>query len=468
MKRIQNKQTVSQVGKKVKLCGWVNARRNMGQIVFLDLRDRSGLIQVVASPSDLDEQSRRFMGEIKQEFVVEIEGKVKARPQKQINNELVTGTVEIEAEKISILNPAKILPFEISSEDRQANEKLRLKYRYLDLRHQRLKNNLILRAKIINFFRQWLNRHEFVEIETPFLTKGTPEGAREYIVPARLYPGEFYVLPQSPQQFKQLLMVAGMERYYQVAKCFRDEDTRGDRQPEFTQLDMEMSFVEEEDLLQLIEEMFINLIKQVAPEKKIKQLPFPQLTFAQAMEQYHSDKPDLRKDKQNDDELAFCWITDIPLFEYSEEEKKLVSVHHPFTSPKDEDLKLLDKKPEQAKAKAYDLVLNGYEIAGGSIRIHQPELQKKIFKILQLKEKETKERFGHLLEAFQYGAPPHGGIAVGLDRLIMILAKELNIREVIAFPKTSDGRDLMMDSPSKLPEQRLTEAHIKVIKKKSK
>jgi aspartyl-tRNA synthetase len=464
MKRIWAVETVKNLQKTVLLKGWVNTRRNMGKIVFIDLRDRSGLVQVVFVPQDLDEKSQEAVKKIRPEFVVEIEGVVQFRPKNQINKDLPTGTVEVAAKKLIILSEAKTPPFTIDNEIIPASEELRLKYRYLDLRHQRMKNNLILRYRVIKFLRDFLDEKEFLEIETPILTKGTPEGAREFIVPSRLYPGKFYVLPQSPQQFKQLLMVAGVERYFQIARCFRDEDTRGDRQPEFTQLDIEMSFVEEEDILNLIEEMMIKLVEKNFPEKKISQKPFPRFSYQEVMEKYQSDKPDLRKDKNNPNELAFCWIHQMPLFEYSETEKKLVSVHHPFTSPKDEDLEILEKEPLKVRAKAYDLVLNGYEVAGGSIRIHQRELQNKIFKILGLEEKEIQRRFGHMLEAFEYGAPPHGGIAVGLDRLIMIFANEPNIREVIPFPKTADARDLMMNAPSELPEQALKEVHIKIIK----
>jgi len=463
MQRIWIRQTIEKIGATVKLCGWVNTRRNMGKIIFIDLRDRSGVVQVVFVPDELDAASQEAVKKIRPEFVVEIEGKVQARPKNQINKDITTGTVEIVAQKINILSEAETPPFTIDNEIIPAKEELRLKYRYLDLRHERMKNNLILRSKIINFFREYLNKNDFLDIDTPILTKGTPEGAREFIVPSRLYPGKFYVLPQSPQQFKQLLMVAGVERYYQVARCFRDEDTRGDRQPEFTQLDIEMSFVDEEDILTLIEKMMIELIEKVAPKKKITALPFPRLPYAEAMEKYKTEKPDLRKDKNNSDELAFCWIIDMPLFEYSETEKKLVSCHHPFTHPKDDDLNILEKEPLKARAKAYDLVLNGTEIFGGSIRIHQPDLQNRIFKLLGLEKQEIKNRFGHLLEAFKYGAPPHGGIALGLDRLVMILANEPNIREVIPFPKTADSKDLMMDAPSDLPEKQIRETHVKPI-----
>jgi aspartyl-tRNA synthetase len=326
-----------------------------------------------------------------------------------------------------------------------------------------MKNNLQLRHQIITGLRHYFNQQGFWEIETPYITKGTPEGSREFIVPARLVPGEFYVLPQSPQQFKQLLMVSGVEKYYQVARCFRDEDQRGDRQAEFTQFDLEMSFIEQEDILQLIEGALIEMVKAAAPHKKILQTPFPRLSYAEAMAKYGCDKPDLRQDKNDPDELAFCWVLDFPLFEYSETEKKLVASHHPFTAPQPADIPLLDNEPQRVKAWAYDVVLNGNEVGGGSIRIHQRDLQNKIFQLLGLAEKEISERFGHILEAFEYGAPPHGGLALGLDRLVMILANEPSIREVIAFPKTGDSRDLMMGAPSSLPEKTLQEANIKAV-----
>ena len=464
MLRIWTKETVNKIGEKVLLQGWVNTRRNMSKIVFIDLRDRSGLAQVIFAPQELDATSLEAAKKIRPEFVVEVEGMVRARPKNQINKNLPTGAIEILAKKLTILAEAKTPPFTIDNEIISASEELRLKYRYLDLRHERVKNNLLLRHRIIKSLRDYLNEQEFLEVETPILTKGTPEGAREFVVPSRLYPGQFYVLPQSPQQFKQLLMVAGLEKYFQIARCFRDEDTRGDRQPEFTQLDLEMSFVTEENILHIVEEIISQMIKVICPNKKIMTKPFPRINFDESLKKYQSDKPDLRKNKNNKNELAFCWIINPPLFEKSETENKLVSAHHPFTCPKDEDLAILEKSPLQAKAKAYDLVCNGYEIGGGSIRIHQPKLQNKIFKILGLNEQEIKIKFGHLLEALAYGAPPHGGIALGLDRLIMILANEPNIREVIPFPKTADAKDLMMGAPSELPEQQLAEAHIKIIK----
>ena len=472
MKRIWNNKTINNIGYLVKLAGWVNTRRNMGKIVFIDIRDRSGLAQVVFIPQELGKSSQEALKKIRPEFVIEIEGVVNKRPKNQINKNLATGKIEILAKKLTILNKAKTPPFEIDNESLKANEELRLKYRYLDLRHERMKNNLILRHQIIKAIRDYLDKIGFLEIETPILTKGTPEGAREFIVPSRLYPGKFYVLPQAPQQFKQLLMVAGIEKYFQIARCFRDEDTRGDRQPEFTQLDIEMSFISQNEILDLVEKLIIKVIKKVAPDKKILTIPFPRFSFQEVMKKYKTDKPDLRKNptgksstsygagKKDPNELAFCFITDFPLFEHSRTEKKIVSVHHPFTAPKQKYIPLLDKDLLKVPAQQYDLVCNGYEIAGGSIRIHQKELQEKIFKILKLSDKEIKRRFGHMLKAFEYGAPPHGGIAFGIDRLIMILANEPNIREVIPFPKTADAKDLMMNAPTELPKKQLADAHI--------
>lgn len=459
MKRISIGKTPELIGQKIKLSGWVHTRRDHGKIIFIDLRDRSGIIQVVFTPDK--KEIYELASALRSEFVVSIEGIVSKRPDKMINDKIPTGTVEFQVDSLSILNPSKTPPFEIDS-DQKVGEETRMKYRYLDLRTPRMKDNIVMRYKMIKFFRDYLDKEDFLEIETPILTKGTPEGAREFIVPSRLEPGKFFVLPQSPQQFKQILMVAGMEKYFQIARCFRDEDQRGDRQAEFTQLDMEMSFIEQEDIISLVEKMMVEMVKEIAPNKKIQQIPFPRISYDEAMAKYNCDKPDLRKDKNDPNELAFEWVVDFPMFEQGED-GKLNAVHHPFTSPKDEDMVLLDKEPLKAKAKAYDLVLNGYEVAGGSIRIHQRELQNKVFQLLGLEKDEIQRRFGHMLEAFEYGAPPHGGIAPGIERLVAILAGEPNIREVMAFPKTGDNRDLMMGAPSEIPEKQLKEANIKSI-----
>lgn len=443
------------------LAGWVQARRNMGKIVFIDLRDSSGVVQIVFGSAL--KRGSELLKTLRPEYVVRVIGLVTKRQSGQENPDLATGTVEVQAQILEILNQAETPPFEIGH-DRPVGEDIRLRFRYLDLRNRRMLNNLTLRHKVWQFIRNYLTDRRFLEVETPFLTKGTPEGAREYIVPARHYPGKFYILPQSPQQFKQLLMVAGIERYFQIVRCFRDEDTRGDRQPEFTQLDLEMSFIEQADVLNLLESLLVALIKAVTPEKTISHLPFPRITYAEAIKKYQTDKPDLRRDKTNSNELAFAFIVDWPLFEFSATEGKLVPMHHLFTSPRDEDVKLLTRSPDKARSKQHDLVLNGFEIGGGSIRIHQADVQRQVFEALKLSATEVEKRFGHMLEAFRYGAPPHGGIALGLDRLLAILANEPNIREVIAFPKTGDGRDLMMGAPSELPDQQLREAHITIRK----
>lgn len=459
MERILTKNTADRIDKETTICGWVHTRRDHGKIVFIDLRDRSGILQVVFTPDKKETYNIALL--LRSEFVVEITGVIHKRPGKMVNDKIFTGAVEMEAKSIIVLNPSRTPPFELDKDTVKASEGTRLKYRYLDLRTPRMQRNLRMRHRLLKSFRKFIEEADFCEVETPYLTKGTPEGAREFIVPSRLQSGRFFVLPQSPQQFKQLLMVAGIERYYQIARCFRDEDQRGDRQAEFTQIDIEASFLKQEKLLKIIEKVVIESIQEVFPEKKISKAPFPVITHTEAMDKYNSDKPDVRKNKKDNNELAFLWVVDFPMFEYSNKEKKFNAVHHPFTSPKDEDIKLLESSPEEVKAKAYDLVLNGFEVAGGSIRIHQRDLQNKIFKILGIEEKEIASRFGHMLEAFEYGAPPHGGIAFGFDRLVAILAREPNIREVMAFPKTGDNRDLMMGAPSELPDKQLKEAHIK-------
>ncbi|MBI4098444.1 MAG: aspartate--tRNA ligase [Candidatus Magasanikbacteria bacterium] len=461
MERILAQETLKHAGKQVLLKGWVHSRRDMGKVVFLDVRDRSGIMQVVCVPGELDAASQEALPAIRDEFVVAVQGTVKLRNEKQVNKNLPTGTVEVLARTVTVLNASKTPPFELNKDTSGVGEDIRLKYRYLDLRSERPQHNIRLRDDIVFFFRNYMRARGFIEIETPILMKGTPEGAREYVVPSRVFSGQFYVLPQSPQQFKQLLMVAGFERYFQIARCFRDEDLRGDRQPEFTQLDFEMSFVEREDVLQFTEAMMIALIKEVTPEKKILAAPFPRMTYDEAMEKYGTDKPDVREHKNDPNELAFCWVLDFPMFE-TLEDGSVQSKHHPFCSIKPEDMDKLDTDPMSAHADAYDLVLNGFELSSGSIRIHQRALQKKIFDILGISDDEQQMRFGHMLEAFEYGAPPHGGFAPGIDRIVMLLAGEPNIREVIAFPKDGSGRDLMMGSPSALTEKQLKELHISI------
>ncbi len=459
MKRILISETRTKVGEEVKISGWVNTRRDHGKIIFIDIRDMSGLIQVVFVPGS---KAYEKISDVRPEWVLTIDGEIKKRPEKMVNKDLLTGVVEMEAADVEILNQAKTPPFEIDKDTSKVDEELRLKYRYLDLRSDRMAKNITLRHEITKFIREYLYKKDFREIETPFLTKSTPEGAREYIVPSRLYPGEFYVLPQSPQQFKQLLMVAGMERYFQIVRCFRDEDQRGDRQPEFTQLDIEMSFVKQEDIFELVESLMIEMAKKLIPEKKITKVPFPRISYAEAMEKYKTDKPDLRADENDKNELAFAWIIDMPMFKYSKADKKIVSTHHLFTSPNVADIELLDSDPEKARAYQYDLSLNGFEIFSGSIRIHNRNLQQKIFDLLTIPKVEAKRRFGHMLEAFEYGAPPHGGIAAGLDRIATIFAGEEVIREVMAFPKTGDARDPMMGAPSAVSEQQLKDVHIEL------
>lgn len=461
MKRILTKDTVDKIGSNVMVSGWVHSRRDHGKIIFIDLRDREGTLQIVFLPGS---EAYSQVSSVRPEWVISVTGKINARPEKMINHDIASGTVEMEASRLEVLNQAKTPPFEIDKDTKGIDEELRLKYRYLDLRSERMTKNITLRHTLIKFIREYLWQKDFREIETPFLTKSTPEGAREFVVPSRLFPGEFYVLPQSPQQFKQLLMVAGFERYFQIARCFRDEDQRGDRQPEFTQLDMEISFVAQEDIWDLVEPMMVELIKTITPKAKIKQTPFPRITYAEAIAKYGTDKPDLRENKGDRNELAFCWIIDAPMFKYSATEKKLVSTHHPFTAPNQEDIGMLDKEPEKVRSYGYDLVLNGFEIAGGSIRIHDRAIQDRIFDLLSVTQEEKQRRFGHMLEAFEYGAPPHGGIAFGLDRLCAILCGEDVIREVMAFAKTGDARDPLMGAPSPVTETQLKEVHIELAK----
>jgi aspartyl-tRNA synthetase len=571
------------IGEQVTLAGWVNRRRDHGGLVFLDIRDRYGITQVISDPERAPEV-HRIASELRSEYVVQASGMVVARLAGTENKNLSTGAIEIAADAITILNPSRTTPFPIS-DNIQVDESLRLKYRYLDLRRPSMKDNIILRHRVVKKIRDYLDERGFLEIETPILMKSTPEGARDYLVPSRLYPGEFYALPQSPQQLKQLLMVAGMDRYFQIARCFRDEDQRSDRQPEFTQLDLEMAFVAEEDVMSLIENLLINLIEETT-DKRIKELPFPKLSYAYVMDRYGTDHPDLRfnlplveisdlasegnfgvfqnaltakgivkgirvpgaggysrkeieelaeyarmlgakglvslaisptnevkspltkfmstdqvqaiidrlagepgdlllfvadsskvcndvlfrlrvklgerLDLIDPNEFALCWVVDFPLLHYDEEGQRYEAEHNPFSGMDEAHVDRLDSDPLNIRAKQYDIICNGYEIGGGSVRINVAEIQQKVFSLMKLNDEEIKEQFGHMLEAFEYGAPPHGGIALGIDRLVMLFADEEGIREVIAFPKTQSAQDLMMNAPSPVDEKQLRELHLQL------
>ncbi len=470
MSRIFISESVNKIGEEVLLSGWVHVRRNLGKMVFIDLRDRSGLMQVVIAPSNVDEASLQAAKDMRPEFVVAITGKVQKRDAGRENPGLATGGVEILASKVEILSQAKTPPFEIENEERQAAEELRLKYRYLDLRHTRMAKNMKSRSSIIRFVVDYLNDHDFTYIQTPMLSKSTPEGARDYLVPSRVHKGKFFALPQSPQQYKQLLMVAGFERYFQIAPCFRDEDARADRSPgEFYQIDMEMSFMSQAEILDLTEDMFVSMVKKLFPEKHFTFSPWPRLKHAEVMTKYGVDKPDLRRDKNDPQELAFAWVIDFPLFNKQSKDdffhgsgkSEWAPSHHMFTRPKEEDLPLLETDPGSAKAYQHDLVLNGLEVGGGSLRIYDPRVQEKIWDLIGFSA-EQKQQFSHLIEAFEYGVPPHGGIAPGLDRLVSILCGEKNIREVIAFPLTGDVRDPLMGAPSEVAKEQLDELGIKI------
>ncbi len=467
MQRTLIKDTVNKVGENVLIKGWVNIRRDHGKLIFLDIRDRSGLIQVVVNPK-VSEDAHKVGSTVRNEYVVELEGKINARPEKLVNPNLETGKIELEVTGLKILNESEALPLSIDDAGYEVSEDVRMKYRYIDLRRPRLQKNLDVRHKIVKFIRDNLDGQGFIEIETPILSKSTPEGARDYLVPSRLHPGTFYALPQSPQQYKQLFMVSGLERYFQIARCFRDEDTRGDRQPEFTLLDLEMSFVQREDVMALVEEMLVGIAKMF-PEKKIQETPFPRLTYKEAMEKYGTDRPDLRNDKNDPNLLAFCWVIDFPFFEKTDE-GGWTFTHNPFSAPKPEfmDDLLAQKNVDNIITSQYDVVLNGFEIGGGSIRNHRPEALQAVFEIMGYEKERIEQNFGHMLKAFSYGAPPHGGIAWGLDRIVALITNEPNIREVIAFPKTGDGRDLMMQGPSDVTDKQLKELHLKIDVPKSK
>jgi aspartyl-tRNA synthetase len=568
----------------ITLAGWVHRRRDHGPLIFIDLRDRYGITQVVFDAAD-DAAVHAVAADARSEYVLKVTGVVRTRPAEATNPDIATGGIEVKAVAVEVLNAAKQTPLMINR-DGNEEEPLRLKYRYLDLRRERMQRNLIMRHRFVKFIRDFLDKEHFLEIETPILTKSTPEGARDYLVPSRVHEGEFFALPQSPQQMKQLLMVAGFDRYFQIARCFRDEDLRADRQPEFTQLDMEMSFVDMDDVLDVVERLFTEMVPAVVPHKHTLS-PFPRLTYNEAVERYGSDKPDLRYGlelvnltallanspftlfssavqsggqikairipgvaaysrkqidevidiaKQNGAKgllwaalpadgaelrssfakqvdpsemqailttceaqagdmvvivadshkvvtavldkirrefasrlnladpnlLKFAWIIDFPLLEWNDGENRWDAAHHPFTAPLESDVALMDSDPGKVRAKAYDLVLNGYEVASGSIRIHQRDVQQKLFDLLGISRETSLLQFGHMLEAFEFGAPPHGGIAPGIDRIAMILADEATIREVVAFPKTQQAQDLMMGAPSPVEEKQLRDLHIKL------
>ncbi|HVM90644.1 MAG TPA: aspartate--tRNA ligase [Verrucomicrobiae bacterium] len=461
MHRTLIKDTVSQVGQEVLLKGWINSRRDMGKLAFLDMRDRSGLAQVVLVPAELSEQGKEVMKELRPEFCIEIRGIVQKRGEKQINPDMPTGTVEILAKDVVVLNASKTPPFELEDTSK-VNEEIRLKYRYLDLRSERLQKNLRLRNAFVQGCREFLLGQEFAEIETPYLTKATPEGSRDFVVPSRLQPGKFFALPQSPQQYKQLLMVAGMERYFQMARAFRDEDPRADRGFEHTQVDIEMSFVSQEDVMNMVEAMVTKTVEDLG--YTIKQKPFPRITYAESMAKYGADKFDLRteEDKKNN-VLAYAWVVDFPFFEKTEE-GGWTFTHNPFSMPKPEFLAdhMAGTNVERILTTQYDLVCNGYESGGGSIRAHDPEILKATYKIMGYSEAEIEESVGHMIEAFRYGAPPHGGIALGVERNLMNLTGETYLREVQAFPMTGSGRTSVMEAPSELPANNLKELHLKV------
>ncbi len=456
------KDIVANEGVKVILMGSVAVRRDHGKIIFIDLRDRSGSCQLVFVGKDMYARA----DVLRSEWVIKVSGMVNKRPEAMVNKNISTGEYEVLVESFEVLNEAKTPPFDLGTDGLEVGEENRMKYRYVDLRRARMQKNIRNRYRMIKFFRDFLTEREFIEIETPILSKSTPEGARDYLVPSRLYNGKFFALPQSPQQYKQLLMVAGFERYFQIARCFRDEDTRGDRQPEFTQLDLEMSYVEQGDVMSLIEEMFIEIVRKLYPHKRFQQTPFPHISYKEAMEKYGTDRPDVREDKNDPNLLAFCWVVDFPFFEKAD--NGWTFTHNPFSSPKPEHMDWLMNKEKigEILTTQYDIVLNGFEVGGGSIRNHRPEALKKVFEIMGFTEERIMNNFGHMIEALGSGAPPHGGIAPGVDRLVMLLENEPNIREVMAFPKTGDARDLMMEAPSTVDSSQLKELGLEIIKVK--
>lgn len=468
MNRIYIKDLKNFIGEEITIAGWVNIRRDQGKLVFMDMRDMTGFVQCVVLPNHTEAMDA--VKEVRTEWVLKINGIVNKRPERNIKEGVFNGDIELEITNIEVLNEAETPNFDVTTDGKEIGEDNRLQYRYLDLRRPRMQKNIRNRHHVAKFVRDFLDKENFIEIETPILTKSTPEGARDFVVPSRLYPGNFYALPQSPQQYKQLLMAGGMERYFQIARCMRDEDTRGDRQPEFTQVDMEMSFVEMEDIMSLNERLLIDLVTKLYPEKKIQQIPFPRIPYKDAMEKYGNDRPDIRVDKEDPNLLAFCWVIDFPFFERTDisdnpdTEGDWTFTHNPFSAPiRDHKEWLMEgKNIGEIITSQYDITLNGYEIGGGSIRNHEAKALRKVLNIIGHKDEDIDHNFGHMLHAFKTGTPPHGGIAWGFDRLLMLLENEPNIREVIPFPKTGEGKDLMMESPTKISEKQLKELHINI------
>jgi aspartyl-tRNA synthetase len=461
--RILIKELESKVGEEVVIKGWIDVRRDQGKLIFFDFRDFSGKVQGVVLPGSL---AKEVAERTRPEWVVEVKGKVNERPEKNKVAEKLNGGIELEILAMTVLNESETMPFDISTDTRAVGEDVRMKYRYVDLKSERMQYNLKMRSEVFSLIRNDLKEKGFIEVETPILTKSTPEGARDYLVPSRLEQGNFYALPQSPQQYKQLLMTTGIERYFQFPKCMRDEDTRGDRQPEFTQLDMEMSFPSEDDVMAITEELLIKIVEKFYPQKQIQTLPFPRIPYKEAMEKYGIDRPDMRQNKEDLNALAFCWVVDFPMFEKTDK-GAWTFTHNPFSGCKAQWEESVRNKENLGEiiASQYDIVLNGFEIGGGSVRNHRPELLKKVFEILGYSEDDIEEKFGHMLRALSLGTPPHGGIAWGMDRLMMLLHNEASIREVIAFPKTGEGKDFMMDAPSKVSAEQLLELGISVNKK---
>jgi aspartyl-tRNA synthetase len=471
MKEIYIKDTENLIGKEIDLYGWVETRRDHGKIIFIDLKDSTGTIQTVAGPWLGETYS--LVEKLRPEWVVKFSGIVKERPDNMKNDKILLGNIEFEIKNIEILGESNTHPFDVYGDGKDIGEETRMIKRYLDLKRPRMRDNLKKRALLFKFIRDYLYKQEFLEIDTPYLTKSTPEGARDFLVPSRLGKGLFYALPQSPQQYKQMLMVSQVEKYFQLVRCFRDEDPRGDRQPEFTQLDIEVSFKTEEQILNLTEEMVKEVVENLYPEKYFTQYPFPRIDYTEAMEKYGSDKPDIRKNKSDPNELGFAFIVNFPMFEWHEkqynEEAKYGAVHHPFTKIRfeegltiDDKVKMINEKTGELRAYQYDLALNGYEIAGGSLRETDARILEAVFEKLGNNVDDFRNQFSHYIEMFGYGVPPHGGIAFGFDRLLMVLQNEESIREVIPFPKTGDNRDLMISAPSNVSEKQLKELNIKI------